>query len=258
MKVGLVLSGGGARAIAHLGAIQALEEEGLSFNVVSGTSAGAIIGALYCYGYSPKDILSRLQKTNFYGLLRPALNWRGLINIERASDEIKKHIPEDTFEALKKPLYVTATQVNKGKAKVFSKGQLTIPLLASSSIPVLFNPVTIRNKQYVDGGITDNLPIKPIKKKCDKILALHCNPIDKDYKVDSWRDLMERSLLIAITINSHKNKRDCDVFIEPAGVSNFSVFDFRRAQDIFDLGYAYTKSQIAEKNILKKLQLVNA
>lgn len=258
MKVGLVLSGGGARGIAHLGAMKALEEEGLQFDMVSGTSAGALIGALYCYGYSPDEILHRIQKTNFYGFLRPALNWKGLINIEKASDEIKKHIPEDNFSALKKPLFVTATQVNKGKAKVFSKGQLIKPLLASSSIPVLFNPVTIRNKQYVDGGITDNLPIKPIKKKCDKIIAMHCNPIDQDYQVGSWRDLMERSLLIAITINSHKARNKCDVFIEPPGVSDYKVFDFKSARQIFDVGYRYTRTQIEKKNILKKFELVNA
>ena len=258
MKVGLVLSGGGARGIAHLGAIKALEEEGIRFDVVSGTSAGALIGALYCYGYSPDEILQRIQKTNFYGFLRPALNWKGLINIEKASDEIKKHIPEDNFSSLKKPLFITATQVNKGKAKVFSKGQLIKPLLASSSIPVLFNPVTIRNKQYVDGGITDNLPIKPIKNKCDRIIAMHCNPIDKDYEVGSWRDLMERSLLIAITINSHRAKNKCDVFIEPPGVSDYKVFDFKSAGKIFDVGYRYTRTQIEKKNILKKFELVSA
>ncbi len=257
MKVGLVLSGGGARGIAHLGAIQALEEAGVQFDMVSGTSAGALLGALYCYGYSPKEILQRIQKTNFYGFLRPALNWKGLINIEKASDEIKKHIPEDNFSALKKPLYVTATQVNKGKAKVFSKGQLIKPLLASSSIPVLFNPVTIRNKQYVDGGITDNLPIKPLKNKCDKVIAMHCNPIEKDYKVESWRDLMERSLLIAITINSHRAKNKCDVFIEPPGVADFRVLDIKSAPQIYEVGYDYTRRQIEEKDILKRFQIVN-
>ncbi len=258
MKVGLVLSGGGARGIAHLGAIQALEEEGLQFDMVSGTSAGALLGALYCYGYSPREILEKIQKINFYGFLRPALNWKGLINIEKASDEIRKHIPDDDFSVLKKPLFVTATQVNKGKAKVFSKGPLIKPLLASSSIPVLFNPVTIRNKQYVDGGITDNLPIKPIKNKCDKIIAMHCNPIEKNFEAGSWRDLMERSLLIAITINSHRAKNKCDVFIEPPGVANYRVLDVKSARQIYEVGYDYTRRQIEDKNILKKFQLVNA
>ncbi|XOV95152.1 MAG: patatin-like phospholipase family protein [Bacteroidota bacterium] len=254
MKVGLVLSGGGARGIAHLGVIQALEEEGVEFDVVSGTSAGALVGAFYCYGYSPLEIVEIIENTNFYGFIRPALNWQGLINIEKAGDEIKKHIKVDSFEALKKPLYITATNVNKGEPKVFSKGQLMKPLLASSSIPVLFNPVTIRNKQYVDGGITNNLPIKPIKKICDRIVASHCNPINKDYKVGSWRDLMERSLLIAISVNSYRNRDKCDIFIEPPGVDNFKVFDFKKVREIYDVGYHHTKLQIKEENLLNKLQ----
>lgn len=258
MKVGLVLSGGGARGIAHLGAIAALEEAGIQFDMISGTSSGALVGALYSYGYSPEEILNRIRKTNFYGLLRPALNWQGLINIERASDEIKKHMPEDSFEALKIPFYITVTNVNKGKAKVFSKGPLIRPLMASCSIPVLFNPVTIRKKQYVDGGITDNLPIKPIQKKCDKIIALHCNPISKNYQVESWKDLMERSFLIAITLNSHRNKNKCDVFIEPPEVGNYKVFDFKKSTEIYDVGYSYARKLIEEKNILKKFETINA
>ena len=253
MKIGLVLSGGGARGISHLGAIQALEEEGVSFSMVSGTSAGALIGALYCSGYAPPEILERIVKTNFIGAFRLAFNWRGLINIERAMNELKKHIQVNTFEELKKPLFVSTTDIKKGKAKVFSEGELYKPLMASCSIPVLFDPVKIKRKQYVDGGITDNLPVKPIKKICDKVVGLHCNPISKNYEVSSWKDLMERSFLITITKNSYRNKGKCDVFIEPPEVGNFKVFDFKKAKDLYQVGYDYTKRMIQEKNILDKL-----
>ncbi len=256
MKIGLALSGGGARGIAHLGSIKALEEAGIQFDYISGTSSGALIGALYSYGYSPDEILTRIKNTSFYGLLRPALNWQGLINIEKGSEEIKKHIPEDNFDSLKIPFYATATNINKGKVKVFSKGELIKPIMASCSIPVLFNPVTIRNKQYVDGGLTDNLPIKPIKKKCDKVIALHCNPISENYQVGSWKDLMERSFLIAITMNSHRKRSKCDVFIEPPEVGNYKVFDFKNATEIYQVGYDYTHMLIKDKKILSDFQLV--
>ncbi|WP_421895531.1 patatin-like phospholipase family protein [Marinoscillum sp.] len=246
MKLGLVLSGGGARGIAHLGIIQALEEEGLSFHVVSGASAGALAGGLYCAGYTPSEICGFIEKTNFLTAFRPSFNWRSLLNIERASHELKKYFPEDSFEALKIPLCVSTTDIKRGKVKVYKKGQLIKPILASCSIPVVFDPIVIGKRTLVDGGILDNLPYASIQKSCDKIVALHCNPIDKGYELGNWRDLMERSMMLTVTKNVHARKKHCDVFLEPPGLSKFKVFDFKQAQTIYKFGYKYARKAIKE------------
>jgi len=253
-KLGLVLSGGGARGIAHLGIIQALEEHGLQFSVVSGSSAGALAGALYCKGYSPREISGFIQNTNFLTAFRPAFNWRSFLNIEYAYNELKKYLPEDSFSELKTPLYVTTTDINKGKVKVYKKGQLIRPILASCSVPVVFDPIKIGSRTLVDGGILDNLPYKPIKKICDKVIALHCNPIDKGYKLGNWKDLMERSMMLTVTQYVHTKKKQCDVFMEPPGLSKYKVFDFKKAPEIFDFGYDYAVKSI-EEGVLDSLKL---
>ncbi|MBV6647314.1 MAG: patatin-like phospholipase family protein [Cyclobacteriaceae bacterium] len=249
MKVGLALSGGGARGIAHLGMIKALEEEGLTFDAVAGASAGALIGALYCYGYPPDEIVKFISKTNFLKIFKPALNWRGLLKLESGHDELRKYLEQDNFSALKTPLIIAATDVRKGVVKYFKKGKLIKPILASCCIPVLFDPVSVKGVHYIDGGIMDNLPVSPIKKKVDYIIGLHCNPLGSDYKVSSWKDLMERSLLMAISSNTYVSKRRCDLFWEPPGLVNFKVLDFKKAMELYKIGYEYGKQQLKEKPI---------
>ena len=253
MKIGLVLSGGGARGVAHLGIMEALLESGITFSVVSGSSAGALAGSLYCAGYSPREICGFIQKTNFFKAFRPSFNTRSLLNIERAYGELNKYFEEDSFESLKIPLRVTTTDINKGKVKVYKKGQLIRPVLASCCVPVVFDPVKIGRRTLVDGGILDNLPYKPIRKECDKIIALHCNPIDKGYRISNWRDLMERSMMLTVTQYVHSKKKNYDLFLEPTGISQYKVFDFKRAPEIFQHGYDFAKQQIAD-GILDKLK----
>lgn len=252
MNIGLVLSGGGARAISHLGMIKALEEEGVQFSSVSGVSAGALAGAFYCAGYDPVSVCDILVKTKFLNTFRPAFNWRSLLNIQRAALELSKYFPDDSFEALDKPLYVTTTDIRKGKVKVYKKGKLIAPLLASCSIPVVFDPIKIGSRILVDGGILDNLPIDPIKKKSDRIVAMYCNPIDRDYTIGNWKDLMERTFLLTATTLAYTKKKKCDVFLEPPGISKYLVFDFKKVKEIYQYGYRYAKTEI-EKGVLDSL-----
>jgi len=115
MKIGLALSGGGIRSVAHLGMMQVLEEEGVQFDIVSGTSAGAIGGALFCSGYRPYEILEIIKSISLFKVIKPALSWKGLLKIDKATRELEKYIKEDSFQALNKPLIVSATNLLKGK-----------------------------------------------------------------------------------------------------------------------------------------------
>lgn len=254
MKVGLVLSGGGARGISHLGILEALQAHDFRYDIVSGVSAGAIGGAFLCAGYKPREVLEIIQKTSLYRAMRPAFSWRSLLNIEGAKSELLKYFPEDSFESLKIPLRVTTTDIGRGTVKVFKKGPLITPVLASCAIPVIFEPITIKSRVLVDGGIVDNLPIDPVRKKVDKIVALHCNPIDSGYTVTNWKGLLERTNMMAITQLTYTKRRKVDLFLEPPGLSKFNVFDFNKAKDIFDFGYEYAQNEI-EKGILNGLNV---
>jgi NTE family protein len=246
MKIGLALAGGGTRAIAHLGMMQVMTENGLEADIVSGASAGAIAGALYCQGYAPVEILEIVKKTNFLKVAKPALSWKGLLKLDHARDELIKYLPHDRFDSLQKPLIVSATNISKGKAKYFKKGQLIMPILASCSIPVVFDPVVINGVSYMDGGIMDNLPYEPLRKKADIIIGMHCNPIDKTFQSGNWKRLMERALLLSISNATYFYKKKFDLFWEAPEASRYNVFDFKKMDELYQVGYDYAQAHLDE------------
>ena len=124
-KIGLVLSGGGVRGFAHLGVLQALHERGIYPDVISGTSAGALAGVLYCDGYSPKEIFKIMKSSSWLNYMRPTLPRYGLLQISGITKILESHLHAKTYNELKVPLYVAATDLNHGKVVYFSEGELT-------------------------------------------------------------------------------------------------------------------------------------
>jgi NTE family protein len=242
--IGVALSGGGARGIAHLGVLKALNEAGVFPDIVSGTSSGSIVGALYCAGYSPDESLRIIQDTKALAVFRPSFSWKGLLKIDKLADVLNNYLPE-TFEELKLPLTVVATDINDGITVNFSSGQLTRTILASSCIPVAFKPVEIDGKNFVDGGILNNLPTEVLKDKVTTLIGVSCNPYGHIAKLDNAKHLMERSALLAINGNTMKSRSICDVFIEPQDLTRFSGFNLSQAQQIFDEGYEFTTTYLA-------------
>ena len=248
MKTGLVLSGGGARAIAHLGVLKALEESNIKISVISGTSAGAIIGALYSHGYSPDFILKEIISTSFFKILKPSLTLQGMLNMDKVGQFLKKYFPENSFSALNIPLIISATNLRKGVTDYFDSGELITPLLCSSCVPVVFNPVKFESMLYIDGGVLDNLPLLPLKKKVEFIIGSHCNPIDDDYHRGSIKTLIERTMLMAINGNVKPVKEECNLLIEPQRLKKIGGFEISKAQEIFDYGYEEGKTVLSTLN----------
>lgn len=243
--IGVALSGGGARGIAHLGVLKALNEEGIFPNIISGTSAGSIVGALYCAGYTPEESLKIVQKTSVLSVFRPSFSWKGFLKIDKLADILQKHLPE-TFEDLNLPLVVAASEINEGKTAYFKSGNLIKPILASASIPVLFKPMEIDGKNYVDGGILNNLPAEPLVDNVDTLIGVSCNPYGYAEKLDNAKLLMERSALLAINGNTMKSRALCDQFIEPITLTQFSGFDLSRSREIFEAGYKFTLENMSK------------
>jgi NTE family protein len=252
MKTGLVLSGGGARGISHLGVLKALEEIEVQIDYISGTSTGALVGALYSYGISPEKILDVIINTRFFSSLRPAWTWTGLVNLDGLRELIMKLIPDNTFEALKIPLTIAVTNLRKGRAEYFTSGELTPAILASCCVPVLFNPVQINGETYVDGGVTDNLPSKSIRDRSDLLIGSHCNFVNSEFDVKNFRSVIERSLLIAINGNTVVSKGLCDILIEPPQLGKASVFDIRNARMFFEMGYDFVITNYTKEHFRPK------
>ena len=146
LKIGLALSGGGVRGISHLGVLKATRR---SWNrppprpPLSGTSAGAIVGAMYCQGYLPEEILKIIVETNYFKFMRPAISLTGILKMDAMQSLFKIYLAHDDFAQLKTPLSVAATDIKKGKAIYFSEGELIKPVMASSCIPGMFDPIVI-------------------------------------------------------------------------------------------------------------------
>ncbi len=250
--IGLVLSGGGARGVAHIGVIQALEEFGIFATRLSGTSAGSIVGALYANGIPPTEMLRIVTQVSIFNSLRPSLAPGGLLRMDGLRQLLKTHLPDD-FSKLKKPMTIAAVELKLGQVNYFDTGELVPAILSSCSIPGVFSPMPYKGALYVDGGVLDNLPAAAIHKQCDVLIGSHCNKVTPLFDVTNMKVVIERSLLMAIGANTLHSKNLCDIVIEPAGLDKFSAFDIGKAKEIFDLGYKFTKENLKRSQIEKIL-----
>lgn len=250
METGIVFSGGGVRCVAHLAAYQVLLEEGIVASRFSGASAGALVAALLAAGKQPREILAMISDANVIKAMRPAFTLKGLLDIGKALEFCLPFLP-DTFEQLDRPISIGTIHVRTGQPAYFSSGPLKTPLLAACCVPVIFNPVEIEGEFYLDGGPVNNLPVEPLLGKCDKVIGLHCNPVDENFTSSSMRSMLERTFLLTVGVNVQQRKELCDVFIEPPCLKKFKIFDFKNAMAMYQESYAWIKDQMPQ--ILQQL-----
>lgn len=253
--IGIVLSGGGARGFAHAGVLQALNEFGIFPQVISGVSAGAIVGAFYADGYTPKEIRNFFTEKGMFNYFKFVYPKQGLLKMSGLARVMNKYLSAQTFEELKIPLYVCATNLNTGKRVYFSKGKLHKTIIASSSIPILFNPVKIDGEKYVDGGLLDNLPIRPIRSKCKLLIGVHVNPTGEDVELGNIINIAERAFQLSVGSSIINKARRCDIFIEPKGLDKYRTLGINKGKEIFEKGYKETKKLLNNKAILEKLNI---
>lgn len=156
-RVGLVLSGGGARGFAHIGVLRVLEREGARFDVIAGTSMGAILGAFYASGRRAEDLFQLADTTGWRDVVDLSLQ-TGLFKGDRLEAFLRAHLPR-SFEELEMPLAVTTTDVETGEGVVHMEGDLVRAVRASSSFPGAFEPIQYGGRTLADGGIVNNLPV---------------------------------------------------------------------------------------------------
>ncbi len=245
-RLGIVLSGGGSRGLAHAGVLRALAENGLEPDCIAGTSAGALVGALHASGRDSAEILRFFADANPFRMSRLALNKPGVIDSEKIVGSFHHWFPEDSFEALAKPLFVTGTDLLAGRLEVWSAGPLVRPLLASSAVPFVISPTRVDGRLYVDGGIVNNFPVEPLFGLCDAILGVHATPLSAPSEGDlnSTFAVSQRALEIGMFHASRRKFHHADLVISPAGLSRFSTFDTRRHAEIVEIGYQAALEQM--------------
>lgn len=242
-KIGLALSGGGALGFAHIGAIQALEEHGVKPDFISGSSMGAIIGAIYCAGYSPAKIMRIIQAEKLYKLdklMSPNLNFKqkGLSSHATLRATLKELIPHDCFDSLEIPFAVCVTNITSGIYEYYYSGKGIVEyVVASASIPGVFDPVVIKNTTYVDGGVLNNLPAEILHQKgCDYIIGVDVLPFLPVEK-KSILDITLWSIRLMQHSNTQNGIKYCNWLIESNAIEKYNEFEFDKYKEIYQYGY---------------------
>jgi len=272
MKLGLVLAGGGIRGAAHIGAIKALEEDGIKVDVVAGTSAGSMVAALYGMGYTADEmyeILKKYAKTvmgitprYLFENLREnnGIKVKGIVsgvNIEKVFQEIAKVKKIETIDDIKMPIAIIASDLLQSRKVVFTNRKnltedsypedinIGTAVRASCSVPGVYAPVEIENYQLVDGGIFNNLPVKEAKDiGADKILAIKFN-IKNKRKYNTLYNIAMQSIDLMTENLIQDSIEQSDVLIN-LDLKDTKSFNLSKIEMCYEQGYKQTKERISE------------
>jgi NTE family protein len=244
--IGLALSGGGTRGLVHVGALKALEENGIFPEIISGTSAGSIVGVMYAHGYKPAEILSIASERSLIWMFSLRLPTKGFVRHTFLRKMLNRYIPEKTFEELKKPFFVAIANLNTGKPEIRSTGELHEVIIASSSIPVLYEPIRIGEYWYADGGLLMNLPVSPLRPLSSFVIAVNLIPRIElaSEEVTSISGIAARTFNLAAINTIEPELKYADVIIEPQEIYNYSRFNFTNIREMYEIGYQETLKHI--------------
>ncbi|MCZ4695965.1 hypothetical protein DWB61_14370 [Ancylomarina euxinus] len=289
-KIGLVLSGGGAKGFAHIGVLKVLEEMNMPIDYISGTSMGSIIGAFYAMGYSASEIEKIVLSQDWESLLKDEISRKYIhvkdkINLDRyvISFPIKPkgiRIPagivkgqniinlferytieyhdKNDFRKFPIPFVCIATDLETGEAVVLDKGNIAEALRASMAIPTVFTPIEINGRLLADGGMINNFPVEEvIKMGADIVIGidLQTGPRSKD-KLNSIEDIINQTVSLMAKREFIKNRKLCDIYIKP-NINGYTVADFGKADSLILRGEQIPLEQISElKQIIAKHKLI--
>ncbi|QXP80328.1 MULTISPECIES: patatin-like phospholipase family protein [Winogradskyella] len=286
-KVGLVLSGGGAKGFAHIGVLKVIDSLKIKIDYVAGTSMGAIIGSLYASGYSGKQLEEIFESQDFEALINDNFSRASKSFYERENaqkyvaslpfDKFKITLPSalsrgqnvynllyqlmlpvddiSDFSQLPIPFFCVATDMETGESLIMDKGKLAEAVTASGALPSLFQPVVIGGDVLIDGGVTNNFPVEELRAKgMDVIIGVDVQDPLKD------RESLKSALDILLQINNFRTidamktkAKLVDIYIKP-DISNFSVISFDEGKDIITHGEIAAKTQLAKLHELKSIQ----
>lgn len=292
-KVGLVLSGGAARGLAHIGVLKALEEQGIQIDAIAGTSMGAVVGGLYASGYKideleklalnidwqqalsdappREDVPFRRKQDDRDFLVKQKLSFRddgslglplGVIqgqNLALLLESLLAHTSDTRdFDKLPIPFRAVATDIASGEKVVFRKGHLPQVIRASMSIPAVFAPVEMDGRLLVDGGMTDNIPLDVAREMgVDIAIVVDIGtPLRNRKQLVTVVDVLNQSITLMTRRNSEEQLaalHQDDILIQPS-LASFGVTDFGRAQEMIDAGYRATRILDARLTKLKPAQ----
>jgi len=245
--IGLALGGGFARGIVHIGVLKVFEEAQIPIAYIAGTSVGALIGAAYCSGMSPGELEALAARVRMRDLARWTISRLGFATNLRMITFLSKVLKVKTFEELRIPLAITATDFTSGQGVVFRSGPLADPVRASCAYPGIFLPVSINGRLLVDGMLAHSLPAQPARDMgADRVVAVSLK--------SKWAngvgprnifDVIGQCFSIAQEIISAQSKQCADVIIEP-DVTNYRYDDFEHSTELVRIGEAAARAALPQ------------
>jgi NTE family protein len=215
-RVGLALGGGAARGFAHIGVIQVLEENGIHPDIVTGTSAGSLVAAMYAAGRSGKELEAIALNMDESALTDWAFPGRGLIRGTALADYVRAQVGNRSFDQMKIPLGIVATDLDSGKPILFRRGDVGTAVRASSAVPAVFQPVRLGTHEYVDGGLTSPVPVRSARDMgADVIIAVDISQLpDGGATGDALHMLLQTFSIMSRSINELELK-EAEIVLRP-------------------------------------------
>ena len=250
IRLGIAMSGGGARGFAHAGALAAIEEAGHKPDIIAGVSAGSIVAALYAAGIGPKQFLDIFSKKSFKKLVDFRPHSGGLFSMQPFKKFLESYLGEyKNLEDLPIPVYIGVTNFTDGISEEFHTGPIAERVLASCSIPITFPPVIINDKEYVDGGVLRNHPAWIIRDKCDYLIGVNVSPLTQKKRADSFLSVAMRTYNLWAKANQRDDMALCDLNIAPLEITHYGPFDLRYINNVYMSGYVHTRKALRDAGL---------
>lgn len=250
-QIGLTLSGGGTKGLAHAGVLKYLEEQEIRPTQIAGSSAGAIIGALYAWGKTPEEILDFFKSIYFFHWRHFTLKKPGLIDSHSFQPYFRAIFGDAAIGDLPIKVHITATDMIKGKLKIFGpETRITDAVLASAAVPGILCPYEIDGNFYSDGGILNHFPADVLQGHCEQLIGVYVSPV-QDIEARDLHSIKSVLLRAVELLTAHSNAAKfnlCDRIVIPEGLWQFGTFETNKAKmdTIYASGYRAAETALAD------------
>lgn len=245
--IALVLGSGGARGYAHIGVLQALEQQGIKPDFIVGASAGSLVGVLYSSTQSSQTLYEIAEQLKVNDIREFDIGMQSVFDGDKIATFVNKHIQQQKLEDLKIPVYVVATRLDNGEQTVFNYGDAGKAVQASISIPTMFAPVKIGQNEYVDGGLVSPVPVKIAKDLgADMVIAVNILAQPHYTNTDNMWGLFNQNINIMQYHLAKQELSHADIVIQPDIKDKKHVFDIKARNEIVQAGQQATQAKITD------------
>jgi NTE family protein len=258
-KVGVFLSGGGALGFAHIGMLQAMEEVRITPDYVAGASMGALVGAVYSAGHSPEEIKKIVldeklyRKSRLFSLSGAKVKGISLSSHKKVRRILEKYIGTDNFAELQRHYMVSVSNLTQSTTEVKDSGSHLIDwVLASMSIPAVFEPVVMDGNIYIDGGSLNHFPTKEIREKVDILIGVDVMPERDTLVIKNIPDMISSYVHSVAMISGKEGRALCDYLIDSPAINYYRIMDFQKFEEIYNYGYETMKNYLEDHPELMK------